>query len=452
MTAFVRGSGTETTARRGFTIAADGSYAACLAAARDGCWYPERWTLAGPEPYTVPLPGNQPEEPDAQVLPLPDGRVLIRRRVADRHDLSLLYPAGPGTGQAPVGFLYGEEVRLLPPATCGCAFALSYVNGTTAIWLVHEGTGPQRIASVEGHCTGGVWLDREGCLLALDREAEGRIKTVAVDLATGTSSPLLQITEDSEDRLLLADPDSGLLLVRSDAPGTPRLGWGVLGSVRPVRFPDCLRSAGEQVVPVAAQPGQQLMPESCGVALRDGDRLALWRPAARQAEELPTPEGWLAGSAWWSPEGVLRLPYATASEQYGVLDVLPPGPEAEAETQPEPEAAITGTGARATPQGGTAPAPGIATPPRPDHPGLDDPGPDPGLNDSAVAGNQPPAGRVLPLQQAPLALTPTTPAPKGAWLTDLAPRYDDAGAAQPMTSDGSAERGMSVSPAPTCKR
>ncbi|MET9929205.1 hypothetical protein ABZ011_32045, partial [Streptomyces sp. NPDC006320] len=31
---------------------------------------PERWTLDGPEPYAVPLPLHQPEEPDAQVVPL----------------------------------------------------------------------------------------------------------------------------------------------------------------------------------------------------------------------------------------------------------------------------------------------------------------------------------------------------------------------------------------------
>lgn len=78
-----------------------------------------------------------------------------------------------------------------------------------------------------GRCSGGVWLDRVGRLLALDRELDGRTKAVAVDLERGGEvSPLLQIAEDSDDRLLLAAPDSGLLLIRSDAPGEPRLGWG----------------------------------------------------------------------------------------------------------------------------------------------------------------------------------------------------------------------------------
>ncbi len=310
--------------RTGFTVAPDGSYAACLADAGAGAWYPERWTLAGPEPYTVPLPGNQPEEPDSQVLPLPDGRVLICRRSADRHGLALLYPTGPGTGELPVGFLHGEDVTLLPPLANGAGYALAYADGISTVWLVHGGPGLERRAEVAGRCTGGVWLDRAGRFLALDREREGLTKTVAVDLATGNVSPLLQITENSADRLLLADPESGLLLVRSDAPGTERLGWGVLGSREPVRFPECLRepdAAGSAPAPVAVQPGHLLTPESCAVVLRLGSGSALWRPSARWLDPLPTPPGWLAGSAWWPEPGTLRLPFALPEQPYGVQDI-----------------------------------------------------------------------------------------------------------------------------------
>ncbi|NEE36838.1 hypothetical protein G3M53_66970, partial [Streptomyces sp. SID7982] len=67
------------------TLTADGAYAARLTAAPgppgERAWYPERWTLDGPEPYAVPLPLDQPEEADSEVAPLADGRVLIRRRV-----------------------------------------------------------------------------------------------------------------------------------------------------------------------------------------------------------------------------------------------------------------------------------------------------------------------------------------------------------------------------------
>ncbi|MFF5443428.1 hypothetical protein [Streptomyces sp. NPDC012888] len=350
-----------------FTIAADGSYAARLAGT-DEARYPERWTLSGPEPYAVPLPLDQPEEADSEVLPLADGRVLIHRRVAERHAFALLYPTGPGTGELLLGTVEdpgegrGEgRVTLLPPAPDGrSAYALAVGGGedpVTTVWRITGGaggTGPERAARLPGRCSGGVWLDRAGLLLALDRERDGHTKAVAVDLGRGGEvSPLLQISDTSEDRLLLADADSGLLLIRSDAPGEPRLGWGVLGSSRPVRFPECLRALGADAVPFAAQPGQALMPETCAVALRladapvgggagfggSGDALALWRPADRHVFRLGAPAGWLGGAGLWTYDGRLRLPYATAEVPCGVAALAmpqPPPPALRVDPPPRP--------------------------------------------------------------------------------------------------------------------
>lgn len=319
-----------------FTIAADGSYAARLALAAvpaeasgeaGGAWFVERWTLDGPEPYAVPLPLDQPEEPDSEVLPMADGRVLIRRRVADRHAVSLLYPTGPGTGELPLGAVECADLTLLPPTPDGMsAYALSAGAHSTSVWLVAGGAfGPEPVAEVPGRCSGGVWLDRAGRMLALDREMPGGgpVKAVAVDLERGGEvTPLLQIAPDSNDRLLLADPDSGLLLIRSDAPGHDRLGWGVLGSCLPVRFPECLRPADVAVTPFAVQPGQMLMPESCAVALRidgaAGSWVGVWRPAGRRLHQLAAPEGWQAGRGVWTRDGVLGLPYADGNVACGV--------------------------------------------------------------------------------------------------------------------------------------
>ncbi|MFI9624463.1 hypothetical protein [Streptomyces sp. NPDC052042] len=351
-------------ARPAFTIAADGSYAARLApcarpgespyegsaASRDGtgascaeagdpydtaeqAWSVERWTLDGHEPYAVPLPLDQPEEPDSDVLPLTDGRVLIRRRVADRHTFSLLYPTGPGTGELPLGAVGREELTMLPPCPDGTsAYALSPGARSTTVWLVAGGAfGPEPVAEVAGRCTGGVWLDRAGRMLALDRELPGGgpVKAVAVDLGRGGEvTPLLQIAPDSDDRVVLADADSGLLLIRSNAPGHDRLGWGVLGSCLPVRFPECLSPAAVAVTPFAVQPGQTLTPEDCAVALRvdgaAGSWLGLWRPSARRLHQLAAPEGWQAGSGVWTRDGVLRLPYADAYVACGVALVEAP--------------------------------------------------------------------------------------------------------------------------------
>ncbi|GAA2281129.1 hypothetical protein GCM10010415_57400 [Streptomyces atrovirens] len=325
--------------RAGCAITADGSYAARLALAGDS-FFPERWTLDGPEPYAVPLPGNQPEEPGTEVQPLSDGRVLIHRLVGGRHAFALLYPTGPGTGELPLGTVEcpdeGTRLRLLPPAPGGeRAYALAVGRRSTAVWLVVGGAfGPEQLAEVPGRCSGGVWLDREGRMLALDRETGGRTKAVVVDLERGGEmSPLLQIADGSDDRVLLADPDSGLLLIRSDAPspGRSRLGWGVLGSTLPVRFPECLRLADCAVTPFAIQPGQMLTPEGCAVALRVdgafGSWVGVWRPAERQVHHFPAPAGWLAGAGLWTADGVLRLPYATGAVPCGVAGLRAPGQE-----------------------------------------------------------------------------------------------------------------------------
>jgi hypothetical protein len=371
----------------GCTITADGAYGARLALDGDS-WYPERWTLDGPEPYAVPLPVSQPEEPGTQVQPMGDGRVLVCRPVAGRHVFCLLYPTGPGTGEVMIGAVECPDedtrLRLLPPAPGGeKAYALAVGQHSSAVWQVVGGAfGPERVAEIPGRCSGGVWLDRTGRMLALDRELGDRTKAVVVDLGrAGEISPLLQIADDSDDRLLLADPDSGLLLIRSDAPspgGGERLGWGVLGSTLPVRFPECLRLADCAVTPFAIQPGQVLTPENCGVALRIdgpvGSWVGLWRPDRRQVHHLAAPAGWLAGAGWWSRDGVLHLPYATAEVPCGVARMAAPSGE-------------TGDAGGSGGAGDASPDP--AEPSEPSEPSKPDP-------------PEPVAPRPVPLQQAPL--------------------------------------------------
>jgi len=325
--------------RAGCSITAAGAYAARLArSGPDGdAWYPERWTLDGPEPYAVPLPGNQPEEAGTEVQPMGDGRVLVHRVAAGRHVFALLYPTGPGTGELPLGAVECPAdttgLRLLPPAPDGeRAYALAAGPRSTVLWQVAGGAfGPERVVEIPGRCSGGVWLDRTGRMLAVDRETGGRTKAVVVDLERGGEvSPLLQIAADSDDRLLLADPDSGLVLIGSDAPspGRERLGWGVLGSTLPVRFPECLRMPDCVVTPFAIQPGQVLTPERCAVALRVdgafGSWVGVWRPAERRVRHLPAPEGWLTGAGLWTPDGELRLPCSTPQSPCGVARLAAP--------------------------------------------------------------------------------------------------------------------------------
>ncbi|MFF8292517.1 hypothetical protein ACF068_25235 [Streptomyces sp. NPDC016309] len=400
--------------RPGFTIAANGAYAARLAG--DGeALFPERWTLDGPEPYAVPLPAAQPEDPHAQLLPLVDGRVLIGRRTGGRYVFSLLYPTGPRTGELPLGAVESAALRLLPPPPDGsCAYALTAGERSTGVWRVAGGAGggPEHVAEVAGRCTGGAWLDRAGRMLALDRRPAGGgpVKSVAVDLERGGEvTPLLQIADGSDDRVLLADPDSGLLLIRSDAPspGHHRLGWAVLGSMLPVRFPECLRLPDAAVTPFAIQPGQTLTPEACAVALRidgaSGSWVGVWRPAERRLHQLAAPRGWLAGAGAWTREGMLRLPYVTGAVPCGLARVVATRVEGSGAEGSGAEGA--GAGAEEAPDG----AAGSATGPGPAAREGDVPHPATRSAQPECPGGEPSAGVVtpgvckpVPLQQAPL--------------------------------------------------
>ncbi|MCK1796132.1 hypothetical protein MTQ01_08960 [Streptomyces sp. XM4193] len=328
--------------RRGWELAADGSYAARLAGTAERGLYVERWALGDSDAYTVELPVDRPETPGSALLALADGRVLVARPGDGSHEFSLLYPTGPGTGQLPLGAVESDRLTLLPPCPDGnTAHALVPGFETTAIWLVAGADAPRPVADVPGHCLDGQWLDPSGRLLALNRrDTAGRTTTVVADLARGGEvSPLLELGERSNDRLLLADPHSGLLLVCSDAPGRMRMGWGVLGSHLPVRFPQALHQEELRLVPFTVQHGQQLMPERSSVALRaqgpNGTWVALWRPGQRGLRHLTAPPGWLPGAGAFGADGELRLPYAQGGVR-GVARIgrTPAARPAEGQRQP----------------------------------------------------------------------------------------------------------------------
>lgn len=333
--------------RLSFTFAPDGSHAACLAAGADGGWYAESWRLPadGPaEPTALPLPGNRSESLRSQLVSLPDGRVLVCRHDGDRHSLILVSPPSPEhpVTEQQLTTLRMPGLRLLPlPGGARAADApVAVALGTdtrpvTTVWLVAaDGSEPEQVAELPGLHGGGVWLDRAGRLLALDRVTSGVVKSVALDLELGRVTPLLEIAERSNDRLVLFDPDTRFAMVRSDAPGTDRLGWGVLGGAEPLRFPECLHVPGMFLRPIAQSPSPAMGTEAPSQDLADGPRvvlqidrgaasaLALWQSAGGHLDPLPVPPGRLGAVGHWSAAG-LRMPYSAPDHPAGLatLDV-----------------------------------------------------------------------------------------------------------------------------------
>ncbi|MCD0482515.1 alpha/beta fold hydrolase [Streptacidiphilus sp. ASG 303] len=365
--------------RVSFTFAADGSHAACLAAADGGGWYAESWRLdrpgAAPAPVPLPPAGRRSESLQAQLVALADGRVLVCRHDGELHRSAVLSPEG----EQPVGTLRAAALRLLPVpvppgAGPGAPVAVALAGDArhvTTVWLVAgDGSAPRRAAELAGLFGGGVWLDRQGRLLALDRVAGGTVRSVALDLADGTVSPLLEIAEGSSDRLVLFDPDTRLAVVRSDAPGTDRLGWGVLGAEEPLRFPECLHVPGALVRPVAVEAAASPGPAAeRRVAVQldrgAGSALALWRPSGGGLELLPAPAGRFGAVAHWSRAG-LRIPYSAPDHPAALatLDVdaarrpaAAPVPPRAPQGAPPPGTPFPGTPSPDTPSPDTPPGP-----------------------------------------------------------------------------------------------
>ncbi|MFG2847917.1 alpha/beta hydrolase family protein [Kitasatospora sp. NPDC048296] len=341
---------TQALRRLSFTFAADGSHAACLAAAADSGWYVESWRLPSngepAVPTALPLSGNRSENLRSQLVALPDGSALICRHDGERHDLVRLSPgpsgshdsSGPPGPSGPSGFpgspgTHGENtaveqqlaafrmpgLRLLPlpaPPHAGPRTPVALALGTdtrpaTTVWMVRaDGSQPEQLAEIPGLHGGGAWLDHAGALLALDRVAGGLVRTVVLDLRSGTTTPLLEVGERSNDRLVLFDPDTRFAMVRSDAPGTDRLGWGVLGGGEPLRFPECLHVAGMFLRPVALRQAADGPRVAVQIDHGAGSALALWRPGVGRLDPLPVPPGRLGAVGHWSEAG-LRLPYSS---------------------------------------------------------------------------------------------------------------------------------------------
>ncbi|WP_106973424.1 MULTISPECIES: alpha/beta hydrolase family protein [Streptomyces] len=314
---------TQALRRLSFTFAADGSHAACLASSADSGWYAESWRLpqdgTPAAPLALPLSGNRSESLRAQLVALPDGSVLVCRHDGERHDLVRLSYGENGAVEQPLASLRMAGLRLVPlpvPDGAGPRTPVVLALGTdtrpaTTAWLVRtDGSAPEQVAELPGLHGGGVWLDHAGALLALDRVNAGLVRSVVLDLRTGVATPLLEIGERSNDRLVLYDPDSRFAMVRSDAPGTDRLGWGILGGGEPLRFPECLHVAGMFLRPVALRRRADGPRVVVQIDHGAGSALAQWQPSAGRLDPLPVPPGRLGAVGHWDAAG-LRMPYSS---------------------------------------------------------------------------------------------------------------------------------------------
>jgi dipeptidyl aminopeptidase/acylaminoacyl peptidase len=182
---------------------------------------------------------------------------------------------------------------------------------------------------------GGVWLDDTGEKLAVNLEGEtGRTSVFVVEFATKSFARLFEASPDSEDRIALAHPSSGRVVVTTDAFGYPAVGIAEPKSAAGIRFIPALDEGDEAGEPIALlSDGRTLVLRhengvESHILLADTDHLVV-------ADPMPLPEGEIgapivqAGRRLRFPFSAPDQPWRPASVDLGTgafsFDPLPEG-------------------------------------------------------------------------------------------------------------------------------
>ncbi|MGH8902221.1 MAG: alpha/beta hydrolase family protein [Egibacteraceae bacterium] len=309
-------------ARVSFSFSSAGTTAACLAADEYGSWQLEAWSFDAPSPRWWPLPLAQTVTPRDQLVPLNDGRILLCRNRSTSHEIRLIARRDGTVYERMLEVIDSRGLRLLPdPGTRFLAVAIATdERGCSTIWRV-SARAPhlEHVGELSGLLLGGVWLDRTGTLLAVDRtQDDGPAKAVAVDLQDCSWTSLLNISPASNDRLLAYHPGSGLLLASTDAPGEERLGWGRLDGSEPVGFPATLHQPAQAVQPLGFDPEGHRVLVHFDKGVRS--RLAVYTPTNDDLAPISIPPGRVRGMVTWI-DGLVRFPFSTPTQPTGLATI-----------------------------------------------------------------------------------------------------------------------------------
>ncbi|WP_338595938.1 S9 family peptidase [Saccharopolyspora sp. SCSIO 74807] len=260
-------------------------------------------------------------DPSAQATPLGEGRVLLLTTDHELAELELIDTAAARSHL--LGQVRAQEGYLLAsPSAAQLGFLIAREDRErSAVWRITDGPpGVEPLVRLPGAASGGVWLDTDADLLALNlTRPDRRVEGVLVDLRRGSWQPLFSLSADSDDRILLHHQGSKLLLVRSTADGSDRLGWVVLDGASTVRFPDRLTSAH---VPLAVDGGGQRV-----LLRRDSGALSaleLYAPREDKLTPLSLPPG-STGDRACLPGKVVRVPFSSPARPSTLVTLAPSG-------------------------------------------------------------------------------------------------------------------------------
>jgi dipeptidyl aminopeptidase/acylaminoacyl peptidase len=293
--------------RFGFTFSPGGRFAVCRRTnGRDRAL--EHWTLPAESPIARTITGVGAEV-ETSAAPLDDGRVVLLQRDTSvapaRYRVILLVPSQDG------GFAQERLGEIPSPLGCqvhpapgshrlAVAVGIDDLENST-VWEV-SGRPPRLTAvlRVPGVLTGGAWAAENA--LALDRtDSTSGTSGVVVDLSDASWRQVWRVSQRSVDRIVLASPHSGLLVVSTNAVGEERLGWGRLGE-QDVRFPEALHRPGHprRVLALDEHGERLLLDEPAGAS----SRLFVYTPLSDDLEPVPGPDCTVSPPVSWIGDAV----------------------------------------------------------------------------------------------------------------------------------------------------
>lgn len=301
--------------RYDFAFSANGRHGVCLLRRGDDDLTLESWTLAAQQPSGRPIPTVEVTAA-TNALPLDDGRVLLLRSdPADPtapHDLALLQPTGDGFAEQRIGEISALLGGYLLPSPSGAELAFAVARddpGRSTIWRLSAAPLEiEPVMQVPGSLSGGVWLDGDAGVLAVNQTSGShRCGGIVVDLDEGSWRRIWSVSDRSTDRIVLYSHRSKLLVVSSNATGEERLGWGRLGEGT-VHFPQSLHRPGYLRRALALDSaGERILVQEVHGAV---SRLFTYTPTDERLRPLHGPPGTASSHASWVGD-LIRFRFST---------------------------------------------------------------------------------------------------------------------------------------------
>jgi dipeptidyl aminopeptidase/acylaminoacyl peptidase len=225
---------------------------------------------------------------------------LCRPTAAGLEVLALDIDAVAGTGAArTVADLATPQTCLLPrlPGADTQLLAVVGFDDTATLFRIGWRDGSMDEAGrLPSPIAGGVWLDDTGDKLAVNLAGEtGRSSVYVVDFAAKSFSRLFEASPDSEDRIMLADPASGRVVVTTDALGYPAIGIAEPKAAAGIRFIPAMEEGDEGPEPCSfLSDGRTLVLRhengvESHILLADSESLVVAPPMPLPVGEVGTP-------------------------------------------------------------------------------------------------------------------------------------------------------------------